>query len=108
MQEHSNRGGGYAFQGHQVWYRREGTGPPLVLFPNAVASDRLWDYQVEHFHARYDVLALNPLGLGLSDRPPAAYPLELYVRLPPLRNQAPDQGVGAGSAQHPDPGGGRC
>lgn len=81
MQAHHHGGGWYDFEGHRIGYRREGAGPPMVLFPNAVASDRLWDYQVEHFRKRYDVLALNPLGLGQSDRPPAAYPLGLYLRL---------------------------
>ena len=81
MQEHTDGGGWYAFEGHRIWYRREGAGRPMVFFPNAVASDRLWDYQMEHFRTSHDVLALNPLELGQSDRPPAAYPLELYVRL---------------------------
>jgi pimeloyl-ACP methyl ester carboxylesterase len=81
MRDNSDRGGWYDFEGHRIGYRREGAGPPMVFFPNAVASHRLWDYQIEHFRTSHDVLALNPLGLGQSDRPLAAYPLELYVRL---------------------------
>lgn len=43
----------FVFDGHRVFYRREGAGDPIVFLPNATLIRRLWEHQVEHFRATH-------------------------------------------------------
>lgn len=67
------------FEGHQIWYRREGAGVPMLFLHNG-ADHHLWDYQVEHFRHTHDVIAPDLIGFGRSDKPDLPYTLDLYAR----------------------------
>ena len=68
----------FSFEGHRVFYTREGAGDPIVFLPNATLTGRLWEHQAEHFRATHDVIVVDLPGFGRSDflRPT----LDLYVR----------------------------
>lgn len=61
-----NAGGGpwIDFAGRLITYVREGTGRPILFYPNAVSSHALWDRQIERFRTSHDVVALETAGLA--------------------------------------------
>jgi pimeloyl-ACP methyl ester carboxylesterase len=69
----------FQFQGHKVAYRREGRGQPMVFLHNGGTSHRIWEPLLERYAREHDVIAMDMLGFGASDRPHLAYSLELYV-----------------------------
>lgn len=68
----------FDFQGHRVWYQRQGSGDPIVFLPNATLDGRLWEHQAEHFKDHYDVIVADLPGFGRSDRLTPS--LDLWVR----------------------------
>jgi pimeloyl-ACP methyl ester carboxylesterase len=68
----------FEFDGHRVFYTREGAGDPIVFLPNATLTGRLWEHQAEHFKTTNDVIVVDLPGFGRSDRQTPT--LELYVR----------------------------
>lgn len=67
----------FDFRGHAVAYRREGTGPTLLLvhgYPfGSIEWQPMWDTLVE----RFDVIAADMLGMGFSEKPlRASYTLQ--------------------------------
>jgi pimeloyl-ACP methyl ester carboxylesterase len=52
----------------------------MLFLHHGEADHRLWDEQVEHFRARYDVIVPDLPGFGRSDKPNLAYTRDLYVR----------------------------
>jgi pimeloyl-ACP methyl ester carboxylesterase len=69
----------FQFQGHKVAYRREGRGEPMVFLHNGGTSHRIWEPLLERYAHDHDVIAMDMLGFGASDRPQIAYSLDLYV-----------------------------
>lgn len=69
------------FRGHDVRYRREGSGPPMVFLHNGGTSHRIWEPLLERYRADHDVIAVDFLGFGASDRPDVEYSLDLYAEL---------------------------
>ena len=64
------RGGVYTtFREHRVFYRREGSGPPLLCIHGYPTSS--WDYYKvwPELVTRFDVMAPDMLGFGFSDKP---------------------------------------
>ena len=63
------RGSFFGFDGHRIFYRREGAGPPLLLvhgYPfNSYDWHKIWGDLV----SRHDVIAPDMLGMGFSDKP---------------------------------------
>lgn len=61
--------------GLRVVYQERGRGPTLVIIPGLATSVDFWQLNIpalaEHFH----VIALDPPGLGKSDKPDRAYDL---------------------------------
>ena len=68
----------FDFEGSRVFYTREGSGDPIIFLPNATLTHKLWEYQVEHFRATHDVIAVDLPGFGESDSITPS--LELWVR----------------------------
>jgi pimeloyl-ACP methyl ester carboxylesterase len=69
----------FQFQGHKVAYRREGGGEPMVFLHNGGTSHRIWEPLLERYASDHDVIAMDMLGFGASDRPQISYSLDLYV-----------------------------
>jgi pimeloyl-ACP methyl ester carboxylesterase len=69
----------FSYQGHEVFYRREGSGSPIVFLHNGGTSHRIWEPLLEHYAREYDVIAMDMLGFGRSARPCVDYTLDLYV-----------------------------
>lgn len=55
--------------GHRMFYRREGTGTPLVLVHGYPTSSWDWVHVWGDLTARYDVIAMDMLGFGESAKP---------------------------------------
>ena len=68
----------FDFEGHRVWYERQGAGDPIVFLPNATLDGKLWEFQAEHFKHRHDVIVVDLPGFGRSDRVTPS--LELWIR----------------------------
>ncbi len=69
----------FSYQGHEVFYRREGRGSPIVFLHNGGTSHRIWEPLLEHYARDHDVIAMDMLGFGRSARPRVNYTLDLYV-----------------------------
>jgi pimeloyl-ACP methyl ester carboxylesterase len=61
--------------GARVHYRRAGEGAPILLLHGIAHSCRAWDRVVVPLAERYDVIALDLPGCGLSDKPDTDYSL---------------------------------
>lgn len=55
--------------GRRLFFRREGAGPPLVLIHGYPTSSWDWEKIWPGLVARYDVIAMDMLGFGESDKP---------------------------------------
>lgn len=71
----------FTFRGHEVFYRREGTGAPMVFLHNGGTSHRTWELLIERYAADHDVIAPDMLGFGRSAHPKIEYSLDLYVEM---------------------------
>lgn len=69
------------FGGYRIAYHKSGQGYPMVFLHNGGTDHRIWDYQVEYFSKTHTVYALDILGFGGSDKPKAAYTLDLYTKM---------------------------
>lgn len=56
-------------QGHRLYYRTAGTGPPVLGIPGFGGNVREWDEAFAHLTAHFGLTVVDPLGSGLSDRP---------------------------------------
>ncbi|HZS13862.1 MAG TPA: alpha/beta fold hydrolase [Candidatus Dormibacteraeota bacterium] len=61
--------------GHNLHYRRAGEGEPVLLLHGIAHSCRAWDRVMVPLAERYDVIALDLPGCGLSDKPDTDYSL---------------------------------
>lgn len=52
--------------GEHIGYRREGSGPALVLVHSLGTNSALWDEQFSHWSSRFDVIAFDARGHGRS------------------------------------------
>lgn len=58
----------FIYQGRQLFYRRQGNGPLLVILPGNTASSICHQAELDFFADSFTSLALDYLGTGLSDR----------------------------------------
>jgi pimeloyl-ACP methyl ester carboxylesterase len=58
----------FMYQGRRLFYREQGSGPPLLILPGNTASSACHPGELAHFGQRYRAVALDFLGVGQSDR----------------------------------------
>lgn len=63
------KGAWFDWRGHQIFYRLEGTGEPLLLVHGFPTSSWDWSPLWPDLVTRYRVLALDLIGFGLSAKP---------------------------------------
>jgi pimeloyl-ACP methyl ester carboxylesterase len=64
-----DEGSFFDFRGHRVFYRREGSGLPLLLIHGYPTSSFDWKELWPELTARFDVVAADMLGFGFSAKP---------------------------------------
>ena len=70
----------FTFKGKRLVYERAGSGSPIVFLHNLGSSRLIWKRQVEQLMRTHDVVALDMLGYGDSDRGERSeYTLENYA-----------------------------
>lgn len=69
LQSWLDGGSFFAWRGHQIFYRRAGSGAPLLAIHGYPFSS--WDWQPlwSALCAQHDVIAIDMLGFGFSDKP---------------------------------------
>jgi pimeloyl-ACP methyl ester carboxylesterase len=65
----------FRLHGHDLAYRRAGTGPAVLLVHGMAGSSRTWKDVMPRLAERCDVIAPDLLGHGDSDTPPGDYSL---------------------------------
>ena len=63
-------GQSFAWRGHRIFYREQGTGEPLLLLHGFPTSSWDWRHVWDELARSYHVVALDYLGFGFSDKPP--------------------------------------
>src|SRR3990170_21599 len=64
---------------HQLFCRREGTGPPLLLLHGLAGSWRYWRRGLEGLRERYTVYIPDLIGFGRSPKPRGDYSIAMHV-----------------------------
>ena len=49
----------FNFEGHKVFYERQGAGEPIVFLPNATLDGKLWEFQAQQFKHTHYVLVVD-------------------------------------------------
>jgi pimeloyl-ACP methyl ester carboxylesterase len=65
--------------GHDVHYRREGWGPPILLIHGVTGSSETWEDVIPFLSERHTVIAPDLLGHGDSAKPRGDYSLGAYA-----------------------------
>jgi pimeloyl-ACP methyl ester carboxylesterase len=70
----------YALDGQdKIYYEVHGEGVPLVLVIGLGGSSLAWRFQVDFFKSQYQVITIDNLGAGLSDKPDRPYSMENFA-----------------------------
>lgn len=64
----------------QIHYRTEGMGPPLLLIHQSVCSSDEYTRVIPLLSNKHQVIAMDTLGYGESDKPPRVYEIPDYAR----------------------------
>lgn len=73
-------GQSFAWRGHRIFYREQGTGEPLLLLHGFPTSSWDWRHVWDDLARSYHVLAFDYLGFGFSDKPAdGAYSVFAYA-----------------------------
>lgn len=67
------------FRGMDVWYRRAGSGKPLLFLHNGGNSHIIWQRQLHHFATFHECFAFDLPGYGRSVNMRMKYSLQFYV-----------------------------
>jgi non-heme chloroperoxidase len=59
--------------GVELHYLEAGSGPTLVFVPGWTMPAWIWEHQLRHFASTHRVVALDPRGQGLSEKPTYGY-----------------------------------
>ncbi len=60
-------------------YDAVGQGQPVLFIHGLGSSGRDWEYQVDYFCRKYQVITLDVRGHGQSDKPPGPYSISLFT-----------------------------
>jgi len=55
--------------GVRLHYLESGSGPTILFVPGWTMPAEIWEPQIQHFAARYRVVAMDPRSQGASDKP---------------------------------------
>src|SRR5688572_8149234 len=66
--------------GMRIAYRRQGSGPLIVLLHGGLADSREWRRQVEDLSADFTVIAWDAPGCGKSSEPPDDWMMPDYAQ----------------------------
>jgi len=69
LQNWQDSGAYFNYKGHQIFYHREGKGETLILIHGFPTSSWDWVPLWKALTARYDVIAMDMIGFGFSDKP---------------------------------------
>ena len=61
-------------------YQVDGSGKPIVFIHGLGSSRRDWEYQIDFFSKRYQVLTYDVRGHGASDNPPGPFSMEQFSK----------------------------
>jgi len=61
-------------------YEITGQGDPILFIHGLGSSARDWEYQVEYFSSRYQVVVFDLRGHGRSDKPSGPYSMPLFAK----------------------------
>lgn len=77
------REGRFDWQGQEIWFSQQGSGPPLLLVhaPQVGGSSLEWLANVKGLARGHAIYALDLLGFGQSAKPLLHYTGDLYARL---------------------------
>src|SRR5262245_23385214 len=65
--------------GIELNYERQGAGEPLVLIPYLAADNASWAFQLPAYAEAFDCVAIDPRGVGESDKPVGPYAFEVMA-----------------------------
>ncbi|GMR09717.1 MAG: alpha/beta hydrolase [Anaerolineae bacterium] len=63
-----------------LYYEIIGQGEPIVFVHGLGSSVRDWEFQIDDFSRRYQVVVFDVRGHGHSDKPPGPYSIPLFAR----------------------------
>jgi pimeloyl-ACP methyl ester carboxylesterase len=63
-----------------LYYEIIGQGDPIVFIHGLGSSTRDWEYQIEYFSKRYQIVIFDIRGHGKSDKPAGPYSIHLFAR----------------------------
>ena len=69
----------FPYDGHQIWFDCHGSGTPLILLHGNTASSSMFDPIIPLLADKYQVITLDFLGCGQSDRLPS-WPADLWYQ----------------------------
>ncbi|MBS0287968.1 MAG: alpha/beta hydrolase [Proteobacteria bacterium] len=62
-----------------LYYERHGQGEPVLFIHGLGSSTRDWEYQLDYFKARYQMLLIDLRGHGKSDKPDHPYTIAQFT-----------------------------
>ena len=69
----------FTYKNLKIFYKKTGSGKPMIFLHNGGNSHIIWDHQVEYFSRTHTCYAFDLPGYGMSVNPDIRYPLELYT-----------------------------
>lgn len=69
IQEWKRAGDTFSFKGHEIFYLKKGSGPPLLLLHGFPTSSWDWDKLWVPLTDKFSVIAFDFIGFGFSDKP---------------------------------------
>jgi len=61
----------------ELYYEREGSGPPILFIGGLAAGQVLWANVVEHLKGQYECITFDNRGIGQSSKPPSGYSIPI-------------------------------
>ena len=69
----------FSFRNLKIFYKKTGSGKPIIFLHNGGNSHIIWNHQLDYFSGSHTCYAFDLPGYGMSVNPAARFPLELYT-----------------------------
>jgi pimeloyl-ACP methyl ester carboxylesterase len=69
----------FSYNDIELNYIMEGSGEPLVFVSGTFTKLQMWNYQIEFFKDKMNIVAFDNRGAGKSSRPDFPYTMEMFV-----------------------------